>query len=48
MWLITTYQDTISQSDGHNFSTDPLLNIIKILLTDYLTKADQLEKYFND
>ena len=25
--------DTISMSDGHSFSTDPLLSIIKILST---------------
>ena len=33
MWLIITDKNTISMSDGHSFSTDPLLNIIKILLS---------------
>ena len=33
LWLIMTDQDTISMSDGHNFSTDPLLSIIEILST---------------
>ena len=33
MWLIMTDKDTISMSDDQSFSTDPLLSIIKILLT---------------
>ena len=33
MWLIMTDKDTISMSDGHSFSTDHLLSIIKILST---------------
>ena len=33
MWLTMTGKDTISMSDGHSFSTDPLLNIVKILLS---------------
>ena len=33
MWLIMADKDTISMSDGHSFSTDPLLSIIKILST---------------
>ena len=33
MWLIMTDRDTISVSDGHSFSTEPLLSIIKILST---------------
>ena len=33
MWLTMTDKDTISMSDGHSFSTDPLLNIVKILLS---------------
>ena len=33
MWLISTGKDTISISDGHSLLTDPLLSIIKILLT---------------
>ena len=32
LWLIMTDKDTISMSDGHSFSADPLL-IIKILST---------------
>ena len=32
-WLIMTNKKTISMSDVHSFSTDPLLNIIKILLS---------------
>ena len=31
MWLVMTNKDTISISDSHSFSTDPLLSIIKIL-----------------
>ena len=31
MWLIMTDKDTVSMSDGHSFSADPLLSIIKIL-----------------
>ena len=33
MRLIMTDKDTISMSDGHSFSTDLLLSIIKILST---------------
>ena len=33
MWLIMTDKDTISVSDGHKFSTDSMLTIIKILPT---------------
>ena len=33
MWLIMTDKDTISVSDGHSFSTDSMLTIIKILPT---------------
>ena len=33
VWLIMTDSDTILMSDGHNFSTDNLLSIIKILST---------------
>ena len=33
MWVNITDKDTISMSDGHSFSTDPLLSIIKILST---------------
>ena len=33
MWLVITEKDTISMSDGHGFSTDPLLSIIKMLST---------------
>ena len=40
MWLIMTDKNAISMSDGHSFSTDPLLNIIKILLS-----ASVSEKY---
>ena len=36
MWVIMTDKDTISISDGHSFSTDPLLNIVKILLSTSL------------
>ena len=31
MWLIMSDKGTISMSDGHSFSTDPLLSTIKIL-----------------
>lgn len=31
MWLIMTDKDIILKSDGYSFSTDPLLDIIKIL-----------------
>ena len=30
MWLIMTDKDTISMSDWHSCSTDPLLSIVKI------------------
>ena len=33
MWLIMADKNTLSTSDGHSFSTDPLLSIIKILTT---------------
>ena len=33
MWLIIADKDTISMSDGHSASVDPLLSIIKILST---------------
>ena len=33
MQLIMTDKDTSSMSDGHSFSNDPLLSIIKILST---------------
>ena len=33
MWLIVSDKDTVSMSDGHSFSIDPLLSIIKILST---------------
>ena len=33
MWLIMTDKDTTSMSDGHSFSTDPFLSIIKVLST---------------
>ena len=33
MWLIMTDKDTISMSQGHSFSTDPLLSVIKMLST---------------
>ena len=33
MWLRMTNKDTISMSDSHSFSNDPLLSIIKILST---------------
>ena len=55
MWLIMTDKDSISMSDDHSFSTDPcwalsryyqLLKWIKNIW-DYLTKPDQLEKFYN-
>ena len=33
MWLIIAEKDTISMSDDHGFSNDPLLSIIKMLST---------------
>ena len=33
MWLIMIDKYTILMSDGHIFTTDPLLNIIKIIST---------------
>ena len=33
-----TDKDTISMSDGHNFSSDPLLSIIKILSTSWVNR----------
>ena len=33
MWLIMTDKDTISVFDGHSFSTDTLVSIIKTLST---------------
>ena len=33
MWLIMTDKDIFSVSDGHSFSTDPLLKKIEILST---------------
>ena len=33
MWLIMTDKDIFSVSDGHSFSTDPLLKNIEILST---------------
>ena len=32
-WLIMTNKDTTSVSDGHSFSTDSLLSIVKISTT---------------
>ena len=32
-WLIMTDKDTTSMSDGHSFSTDPLLSVVKISAT---------------
>ena len=31
IWLMMTDKDTISMSDGHSFSIDTLLSIIKML-----------------
>ena len=33
MRLVMTYKDTLSMSNGHSFSTDPLFSAIKILST---------------
>ena len=33
MWLIMANEDNISMSDGHSFSTDHFLSIIKLLST---------------
>ena len=33
MWLIMTDKDSTLTSDGHKFSTDLLLSIIKVLST---------------
>ena len=38
-----TDKDTISMSAGYSFSTEPLLSIIKILLTYYLSEREIYE-----
>ena len=36
--VFMTDKDTISVSDGHSFSSDPLLSIIKLLSTSWVNR----------